>query len=224
MSGVFNRKPTFPRYVQTWDPQTVLNHLKGYPHVKKTTLKQLTLKMTMLMALVTAQRTQTLKLLSIQDMHVKPGEYSFHIMSLLKQTSASGGKQRRLQPVIFKKYEHDSSLCVFTLLEEYLIRTAQLRSSSSQLLLCHTKPHGPASKDTISRWIKQVMFDAGIDTSIFKPHSTRSAATSAAKLASVPLDEIMATAGWRSNSVFAMYYHKPISSAGTFANAVLGHV
>ena len=68
------------------------------------------------------------------------------------------------------------------------------------------------------------MFDAGIDTSIFKPHSTRSAATSAAKLASVPLDEIMATAGWRSNSVFAMYYHKPISSAGTFANAVLGHV
>ena len=110
------------------------------------------------------------------------------------------------------------------MLEEYVIRTAQLRGSSSQLLLCHTKPHGPASKDTISRWIKQVMFDAGIDTSIFKRHSTRSAATSAAKLASVPLDEIMATAGWRSNSVFAVYYHKPISSAGTFVNAVLGHV
>ena len=84
MSGVFNRKPTFPRHVQTWDPQPVLNHLKGYPDIKEMTLKQLTLKMTMLMALVTAQRTQTLKLLSIQDMHVKPGEYSFHIMLLLK--------------------------------------------------------------------------------------------------------------------------------------------
>ena len=35
-------------------------------------------------------------------------------------------------------------------------------------------PHGPASKDTISKWLKQVMFDAGLDTSIFKPHSTRS--------------------------------------------------
>ena len=137
MSGVFNRKPT-------WDPQTVLNHLKGYPHVKEMTLKQLTLKMTMLMALVTAQRTQTLKLLSIQDMHVKPGEYSFHIMSLLKQTSASGGKQRHLQPVIFRNMNM-TAVCVFTLLEEYLIRTAQLRSSSSQLLLYHTKPHGPAS-------------------------------------------------------------------------------
>ena len=80
--------------------------------------------MTMLIALVTAQRTQTLELLSMQDMHVKPGEYSFHIMSLLKQTSVRGGKQKHLQPVIFKKYEHDSSLCVFTLLEEYAIRTA----------------------------------------------------------------------------------------------------
>ena len=38
-----------------------------------------------------------------------------------------------------------------------------------------------------------------------------------------PLDEIMATAGSRSNSVFAMYYHKPIISGGIFVNVVLGH-
>jgi len=31
MSGAFNRKPTFPRYVETWNPQIVLSHLKGYP-------------------------------------------------------------------------------------------------------------------------------------------------------------------------------------------------
>ena len=68
------------------------------------------------------------------------------------------------------------------------------------------------------------MFDAVVDTSIFKPHSTRSAASSAAKLASVPLDEIMANVGWRSKFSVAVYYHKPISSSGTFANAVSGHV
>lgn len=143
-------------------------------------------------------------------------------MSLLKQTSAGGGKQRHLQPVTFKKYDHDETLCVFTLLAEYISRTSPLRGSNTQLLLCHTKPHSPASKDTISRWLKQVMSNAGLDISIFKPHSTRSASTSAAKLANVPLDEIMATAGWRSNSVFATYYHKPIVSDGTFVNAVLG--
>lgn len=68
MSGAFNRKPTFPRYVETWNPQIVLSHLKAYPDIKELSLKQLTLKLTMIMALVTAQRTQPLKLLSINDM------------------------------------------------------------------------------------------------------------------------------------------------------------
>ena len=98
-----------------------------------------------------------------------------------------------------------------------------MRGSNTQPLLCHTKPHGRASKDTISRWLKQVMSDVGLDISIFKPHSTRSASTSAAKSANIQLDEIMATGGWRSNSVFAKYYHKPIVSDGTFVNVVLGH-
>ncbi|CAH3176796.1 unnamed protein product [Porites lobata] len=222
MSGAFNRKPTFPRYVEKWNPQIVLSHLKGYPDTKEMSLKQLTLKLTMILALVTAQRTQTLKLLSINDMQSKDGEYVFQITSILKQTSAHGGRQRHLPPIVLKKYDHDKTLCVFTLLQEYLIRTSNLRGSCSQLLICHCKPHGPASKDTISRWLKQVMLDAGINTSVFKPHSTRSAATSAAKSADVPLDEIMTTAGWRSSSVFAVYYNKPLLNDSSFANSVLG--
>ena len=222
MSGAFNRKPTFPRYVETWNPQIVLNHLKGYPDIKEMSLKQLTWKLTMILALVTAQRTQTLKLLSIDDMQTKAGEYVFPITSILKQTSANGDRQRYLQPIVLKKYDYDKTLCVFTLLQEYLMRTAKLRGSCSQLLICHCKPHGPASKDTISRWLKQVMLDAGINTSVFKPHSTRSAATSAAKSANVPLDEIKATAGWRSSSVFAVYYNKPLFNDSSFANNVLG--
>ena len=111
----------------------MLNHLKGYPDIKDMTLKQLTLKMTMMMALVTAQRTQTLQLLSIEDTHVTPGKYSFRINLLLKQTGASGGRQRHLQPVIFKKYDHDKSLSVFSLLEEYIARTAFLPVSRSRL-------------------------------------------------------------------------------------------
>ena len=77
-------------------------------------------------------------------------------------------------------------------------------------------------KDTISRWLKQVMTAAGSDASIFKPHSTRSAPTSAAKVADVPLDEIMATAGWRSSSVFPVFYNKPLSSDKSFPSSVLG--
>jgi len=129
------------------EPQIVLSHLKGYPDIKEMSQKQLTLKLAVILALVAAQRTQTLTLLSINDMQTKAGEYVFQITSILKQTSAYGGRQRHLQPIVLKKY--DKTLCVFTLLQEYLMRTAKLRGSCSQLLICHSKPHGPASKDTI---------------------------------------------------------------------------
>lgn len=47
-----------------------------------------------------------------------------------------------------------------------------------QLLLSHDKPRGPSSKDTISRWYKNVLKSAGIDVSKFTAHSTRSVSTS----------------------------------------------
>ena len=64
---------------------------------------------------------------------------------------------------------------------------------------------------------------AGIDTTVFKPHSMRAAATSAAKAANVPLQEIMNTAGWRSDSTFVKFYDRPIRSDNNFAEAVLSN-
>ena len=63
--------------------------------------------------------------------------------------------------------------------------------------------------------------DAGINTSVFKPHSTRGAAASAAKAANVPIHEIMNTAVWRSDSTFAKFYDRPITNESNFAEAVL---
>lgn len=35
-------------------------------------------------------------------------------------------------------------------------------------------------KDTIARWFKKVLHDAGINTGVFKPHSVRAASVSKA--------------------------------------------
>ena len=86
---------------------------------------------------------------------------------------------------MLKEYTNDGKLCLVSLVKEYVPRTNDLRKGETQLLLCHTMPYGAPSKDTIGRLIKTVMMQAGIDTSVFKPHSTRSAATSAAKAAKV---------------------------------------
>ena len=54
------------------------------------------------------------------------------------------------------------------------------------------------------------MSKAGIDTSIFSPHSTRSAASSTAKKGQVPIDTILKTGRWRSMKSFGRFYDKEI--------------
>ena len=48
------------------------------------------------------------------------------------------------------------------------------------------------------------MADAGVDVNTFKPHSTSAAAASKAKNVSVPIKEILYTAGWSSERTFAL--------------------
>jgi hypothetical protein len=52
--------------------------------------------------------------------------------------------------------------------------------------------------NTISRWIKNVLCLSGINTDIFKAHSTRSAATCAVFIAGIPIVDILKTDGWTS--------------------------
>ena len=51
---------------------------------------------------------------------------------------------------------------------------------------------------------------AGIDTTIFTAHSTRTASTSCAKAKGLPSHVIMAAADWLSESMFAKFYDKCI--------------
>ena len=77
------------------------------------------------------------------------------------------------------------------------------------------------SKDTIARWVHTVMMGAGLDVAIFKPHSTRSAATSKAKRACVPLTDILKHAGWSNHQTFDRFYNKSAVKDSTFADSVL---
>ena len=107
-------------------------------------------------------------------------------------------------------------------LGEYLERTRLLRGDCKQLLISFQKPHGAVSTDTISRWLKLVLKQAGIDINMFKAHSTRAASTSAAASGNVPLSTIMASAGWSNANTFSKFYNKPvITDEQNFGDALL---
>ena len=65
-----------------------------------------------------------------------------------------------------------------------------------------------------------MLAQAGVDTSKFSAHSTRAASTSKAAV-SLPVDVILATAGWTNESTFRKFYNKPVSVTNQMSLAVL---
>ena len=118
----------------------------------------------------------------------------------------------------FFSYPPDRRLCVIFVLNEYLKRTVRLRNNCNKLFISYIKLFGPVTKDTISRWLKNVMSRSGIDINTVSAHSVRAASTSKAYANLVPVDNILKVAGW-SNERF---YKKPIETAKSgYQKAVL---
>lgn len=183
-------------------------------------LETLTAKLTTLLALVTAQRVQTLSKIDVKNITIDEKGVIIRVPSTLK-TSAVG----RCQPsLILPAFTENLKICPVHCLKTYLKRTEVLRRPTEDgLLITFKKPHKRASPQTISRWIKQTLIKSGIDTNIFTAHSTRHAATSAAAMRGIDVETIRRTAGWTEKSeVFAKFYHRPIlTDASNFANAIL---
>ena len=140
-------------------------------------LKELTLKLVTLMSLISAQRGQTIHYLTLEDMIASETSVTFILSRPIKQ-SKPGSKPTVVK---FVAYPDNPNLCVVTTLKAYLDCTSSLRGGAQPLFISHSKPFKPVSRDTISRWVKTVMQMSGIDVNrLFKPHSTRAAATSKA--------------------------------------------
>ena len=150
LKGVFQSRPPKPKCAEVWDVQVVLAYLATLHPVESVALKELTLKLVMLLLLVSGQRGQTIHLLDINHMFVSDDKYTFVIPNHLKQSKPGVPNPR----VVLESFEQ-SSICVVTTLKEYLVRTKALRvSSQSQLLISYVKPYKPVSRDTATSWAR----------------------------------------------------------------------
>ena len=97
------------------------------------------------------------------------------------------------------------------LLNKYIsYRESLSLGDTDELIITFGKPYHPASKDTIARWIKDLMRISGVDTDIFKPHSCRSASTSKEHITGVSIDNILKCGQWSSDSTFYKFYCRNI--------------
>ena len=187
----------------------------------KLSLRELTLKLTMLIALLSAQRCQTIHALNINRMkgEVHPTQqYVFQVNQLLK-TSRPG---KHFSHLLMQSYPDDKQLRVCEVLQVYLEITKPLRDNCTRLLISYQKPDQPATTETIARWLRMALDNSEIDTTAFGAHSTRAAATSAAKCAKLSVNT-MSAAGWANASTFSKFYDKPIipDTVENFGHALL---
>ena len=122
--------------------------------------------------------------------------------------------------LVFPACAPDRRVCVYITIPNYLDRTVYTRGTISWFFLTTINPVKLASRDTLRRWTRDIMKDAGIVLTIFSPHSTRSTSFSKASQ-TLPVSTILATVEWSSESVFAKYYQKPLCKQTQFAHAVM---
>ena len=112
-------------------------------------------------------------------------------------------------------FPESPSICPVLSLRDYLVRTAPLRAVDAQHMFIQLRqPHKSVSSQTLARWITSMMADAGVDTSSFHQHSTRSA--SAAWLGSgtnkkMSVAQICKQGHWsRATTTFRKFYHRVV--------------
>lgn len=214
MRGIYRVRPSGPRYSFTWDPQPVLKHLEA---IDNSNLIQVAKKLLTIFLLATAHRLQTISLIRISGIRFSDSGVQILITDAIKTSAVN-----RPQPLISVPYfSENPSLCLAKTLKTYLHMTSTVRNDQDFLFLTLRKPVRVASKQTLGRWVKDVLQAAGIDTSIFKPHSTRHAASSTAHRLGISIDTIRQSAGWTAGStVFARFYNRPLINTD-FATSLL---
>ena len=123
IAGIFNRNPPKPRYSNFWDVEAVLTYIRAMGENVGLVLKDLGMKLAILLALTTAGRSSDLGLLATSFMADQGDRMVFFVREL--------GKTRKIgQPppkVEVRGFKEDSRLDPLACLNEYLARTKKLR-------------------------------------------------------------------------------------------------
>lgn len=219
LKGIFRLRPPARRYNYIWDPQIVISFLEHkYPN-GNLSLNQLSKKTITLLALITGHRIQTLARIRVDNIIISTDEIQILISDHIKSSRMKAEQPCLLIPYFREKPE----ICAGSALIAYINKTISIRNETQDFLFLSTRrPFKTATTSTLSRWIRQTLEEAGIDTKIFSGYSTRHAATSAASRNGVTLDIIRRTAGWSNISeVFARLYNCPLRHNTLFAKSVL---
>lgn len=199
----YKEKPLKSRYKTFWSVPTVIKFLKSWHPMSSLSLKNLTLKTVALIALSSSDRGQSIHMASTKNMIISPNKVEFLIKDRIKTT------RKVLKPfVITCVSTEDDSLNVCEYVKYYLEKTKGFRQNYEKLFLSWCSKR-PVTKQSIARWLVEVLKLSGINTSIFRAHSFRGASLSYALEKGASIQQIISAGNWSNETTFRRFYCSP---------------
>ena len=178
LKGIYNRHPPLPKYTSIWDISIVLDYYNSIETNDKLQFKDLVKKTVMFFMILGARRKQALFTITVDNIIIEENKIVFLPNKTLKHSNI----HRPLEPLIYQGYPLNEKLCIVNAIQCYLgMQENLVHATTKEFFSTCGKPHQPASSDKISRWIKDELGMAGINTNAYKPHSCWSALTSTAR-------------------------------------------
>jgi hypothetical protein len=202
--GLANLKPSLPRYSVTWDVDKVFSFLESLWKLEDLSLKMLACRTVVLVALITAQRTQTIQFLDIFNVTQDSNGITFYLNKLTKTD-----KPEKFRSVFIPVFTDNEKLCVVKTLNMYISRTKSIRKSK-QLFVSFRKPHKAVSSSTLAKWMLIILELSGIDCTIFRAHSFRAAASSKLHSKGFSVKELVNCGLWKDGNTFLKFYLRNI--------------
>ena len=232
MKSIFLSRPPQKKLSPSWSLTRVLRSLTKSPfepmHISS--LMNLTIKTTFLLAVATGRRRSFLHALTLSPGHIRWEVDGVRLIPNAKFVAKNQTMTSALNEVFIPSLKTHSSIeqdklwCPVRALKWYVHKTENLRSSDQLFVSVHS-PHGAVSPETISRWIV-LAIKAGGDTTVLssrvRAHDTRGTASSWALFQGIPLEDILKAAYWHNKNTFtSCYLSDVITNEAAFASAVL---
>ena len=151
---------------------------------------------------------------SIDNMSVSENKVEFIIRDRVKTT------RRVLKPTVITCVVSDNeALNVANYVKMYIENTREFRKDNGKLFLSWATKK-PVVKQSISRWLVEVLKLSGIDTTTYKAHSYRGAGLSHAYQKGASIQQIVDAGNWANDSTFKKFYNAP-SYESAIGNIIL---
>ena len=228
LKGMANTRPVVRALAPSWSINGVLRSLAAEPFepLHSAPLELLTRKTLFLVAVATARRRSCLQALSVKPGHIR---FEHHGVRLVPDPAFIAKNQTLdfLPGDLFipeiasaSSVREDRKWCPVRALKWYLHRTKGIRASD-RLFVLPRRPHSAASRDTISRWLSEVISPHAAER--VRAHEVRGQAASRALFAGVPIEDILRAAAWKTPSSFvACYLSDTLAAEAAFGRAALG--